>query len=69
MRTSAKYVRVDPSAVPPGLRWDVPPINQGQIVEVAYACPGSRAAADEGDEWQRVTDRGAGTVKYYRRES
>jgi hypothetical protein len=65
---SAKYVEVEASAVP-SRRWHVPARNAGQTVEIAYAhaSPDARSEADEGDEWQRVTDRGVGGgVRYYR---
>ncbi|MCZ2414130.1 MAG: hypothetical protein LC136_07750 [Burkholderiales bacterium] len=66
-----EYVEVPADTVPSGLRWDVPGANQGQMVEVAYADPGSRAPAEHGDPWQRVTDRSERPgsprrVRYYR---
>jgi hypothetical protein len=64
MKTT-QYRPVSKSVVPAGLRWDVPQRNQGQIVEVAYAEPGSRAEAGNGDKWQRVTDRSDGSVQYF----
>lgn len=61
-----EYVEVPANTVPAGLRWDVPARNQGQIVEVAYACPGSRAEAGHGDPWMWVFDRSDRTSTYYR---
>lgn len=61
-----KYRPILPSQVPTTLRWDVPPQNQGQIVEVAYAhlvpsndpaCPGAR--------YCRARDLPDGTTRYY----
>jgi hypothetical protein len=40
-------------------RWHVAPVDQGQIVEVAYG-----AAAEDGMMVRRITDRGDGTVMY-----
>lgn len=69
MTTAKKiaYRPIDRSAVPEGIRWDVPPHNQGQIVEVAYSdgIRGSRELACRGDRYQRVTDRSDGSVSYY----
>ena len=62
-----EYREVPQSAVPASLRWDVPPHRQGQTVEVAFAAPGSRAQAGEGDEWMRRHDRSDSTTTYYRR--
>jgi len=67
------YIKCPLAEVPGYLRWDVPARNQGQIVEIAYAC--DRYAADEacpGDEYQRVTDQSVPTgsaarTRYYRR--
>lgn len=59
--------------LPADLRWDVPPRNGGQIVEVAYAHRRPAAApAVRGAAYKRVTDTsipvGAdGRVTYYRR--
>lgn len=69
---SARYVEVPADTMPDDLRWDVPRVNQGQVVEVAYACPGSRGEAGYGDPYQRVTDQSEPTgsqrrVRYYRR--
>lgn len=64
--TMAKYKRVFDIAEPTGLRWDVPPYHQGQIVEVAYADARPEAApADSGAEYKRVTDRSDRSVTYY----
>jgi len=65
-----RYIPVDSAAVPPNLRWDVPPQNQGQIVEVAYADIGGDAAeSSHGADYQRVTDRSDQSVAYYAREN
>ena len=62
------YRPIPASAVPAGLRWDVPPRHQGQIVEVAYADAGrGRYAASEGDEYRQTTDRSTGEVAYAQR--
>jgi hypothetical protein len=50
------------------LRWDLPPANGGQTVEVAYAELGSAAPALPGAPYKRVTDRSDQSVVYYRRE-
>lgn len=50
-------MRISETDVPRDLRWDVPPGNAGQIVEVAYAAyPASAGEADVGDPYRRVTD-------------
>ena len=59
-----KYVRID--SVPDGLRFDVPPQNQGQMVEIAYA--DERPHADEachGSRYKRIHDRSDNTTAYY----
>jgi hypothetical protein len=61
--------------VPANLVWVTPARNAGQIVEVSYANGVPRSSgeavydADEGDLWQRVTDRSDNSVAYYRRQS
>lgn len=54
-----------PTSIPTGVRWDVPPTNQGQIVEYAYATAEGDEAG-EGAEFLRVTDTAAGEIRYYR---
>lgn len=58
------YVEISEEHVPEGLQWTVPAQNTGQMVEVAYAHPGTWDAG-EGDPWMRRTmeDR---TVSYHR---
>ena len=53
------YIQVSDNNVPDILRWDVPPQNAGQIVEISYAHQDSRVrtSADEGDLWMRVEDK------------
>lgn len=55
---------------PKNVRWDIPPQNQGQIIEVAYAdvAPMSHEAIT-GAMFRRVLDRGDNTVEYYRLQS
>ena len=67
------YHPIPVADLPENLRWDVPPRNGGQIVEVAYASRRPTAApAIRGAAYRRVTDTsipvdGAGRVTYYRR--
>lgn len=60
------YVEIDVSAVPLGVRFDVPGQNAGQFIEVAYGgfCRGEHAA---GDPYRRVLDRSTHRVTYARR--
>lgn len=68
MRERHTYVQVDVASVPSGLRWDVPPENQGQIVEVAYADdPPEVHRACSGSRYRRVIDRRDRSVAYWRR--
>lgn len=66
-----RWVEVDRSDTPDPreIRWDVPPQNQGQIIEVAYGGP--KTSPDEHcppwAKWKRVYDRSDRTVTYYRR--
>ncbi len=66
--TTSKYVRIQASEVPAGVRFDVPAHNQGQIVEVAYG-GFDRAEHGAGDPYKRVTDRSDRSVAYYKRVS
>lgn len=61
------YQPITLDQVPDGVRFDVPPHRQGQIVEVAYGGFG-RAEHGPGDEYKRVHDRSEGpsAVRYYR---
>jgi hypothetical protein len=61
------YIRCGESEVHAAVRFHVPAVNQGQIVEVAYGVFGS-GDAGPGDPYKRVTDRSVGTglVEYYR---
>lgn len=63
---TAHYIPCDITDIPVGVRFDVPPRNQGQIVEVAYGTKGS-SPATAGDAWKRETDRSCvDSVRYYR---
>lgn len=62
------YQEIDESRIPSGVRWDVAPSAQGQMVEVAYGTFGA-GEAGPGDPYKRVTDRADGSRTYYRRES
>jgi hypothetical protein len=56
-----RYVPIDTRSVPSDLRWDVPPQNQGQIVEVAYADERPEPSpACRGSRYRRTTDRAVG---------
>jgi len=62
-----QYEVVKYGEIPSGVRWAVPPFNQGQIVEVAYGDFG-RAEPGVGDPWMRITDRSeVDGPTYYRR--
>lgn len=62
------YVPIAERELPETIRWDVPPENQGQIVEVAYADdPPEPSPACSGCVYRRVTDRSDGSVSYWRR--
>jgi hypothetical protein len=65
---SFRYEPCNLSDIPDGVTFDVPPRNQGQIVEVAYGDFG-RAPNDHGDPWKRVQDKSlpGWPVQYYRR--
>lgn len=71
--TRDAYHEIPAADLPAALRWDVPPRNGGQIVEVAYAHRRSAAApAVRGAAYKRVTDTSIpvgtdGRVTYYRR--
>ena len=56
---TARYVRILVDDVPVNLRWDVPPQNQGQAIEVAYseAWPG-RSMAVDGAGYKRILNHG-----------
>lgn len=60
------YVQIDPSLIPDKVRFDVPRRNQGQTVEVAYG-GFDRSEHDEGDMYERITDRSTGGIKYSKR--
>ena len=71
--TRYSYKPCAASAIPIGVRFDVPRRGQGQIVEVAYGGLGA-AEHDVGDPWRRTTDRSLPTdhadhVRYARRVS
>lgn len=55
------YRAISEARLPDGLRWDVPPECQGQIIEVAYADerPLSSVAC-RGSRYRRTTDRSIG---------
>lgn len=59
----SKYVTCSQSDIPPWVRWDIPPQNQGQPIEVAYASGGpDRTPAVQGDAYCRMTDRSSSPV-------
>ena len=59
-----KYIQIE--RIPSVLRFDVPPQNQGQIIEVAYADERPyRSEACSGARYKRVTDRSTGKVSHY----
>jgi hypothetical protein len=65
--SSMNYERITQERLPGNIvRWDVPPQNQGQIVEVAYAV--SRGQEHElacrGAKYMRVHDRSVGPKAY-----
>lgn len=62
------YVSCSVDELPADLRWDLPPANGGQTVEVAYAEPSSAAPALHGAQYKRVTDHSDQSVVCYRRE-
>lgn len=63
MIENTNYVRCNETDVPPGVRFDVPRRNDGQIVEIAYG-GFDRAAHDDGDEYMRRHDRSLGPKAY-----
>ena len=65
-----EYEIVKAADIPSGVRWAVPPFNQGQIIEVAYGDFGyfGMAMPCVGDPWKRITDRSeVDGPTYYRR--
>jgi hypothetical protein len=70
MKRKFAYQPIAASDVPRAIRFDVPPQNQGQTVEIAYAdYPTPADEACHGATYQRVTDRSDNSVTYYKRES
>lgn len=63
------YVSIDESELPDDLIWTVPPANQGQIVEVAYADGTKTACAGVGSLYRRTLDRGDGHKITYAKRS
>lgn len=63
-RATYRYVPVAESAIPSGVRFDVPRRNQGQTVEVSYGDFG-RSEHDRGDLYMRIEDRSDRRVTYY----
>lgn len=67
------YVSVSARSVPNHLRWDVPPQNQGQTIEIAYSHGTQQAdEACHGAPYRRETDQSEPVssphrVTYYRR--
>lgn len=64
-----KWIECKQSDVPANTRFDVPPLNQGQIVEVSY---GGHSSQHREYDWsdapfKREHDRSDNTVTYYRR--
>ena len=60
------YRELPADAVPPDLSWDIPPQNQGQIVEVAYAERRRYASPSvSGAPYKRVRDGSTGATRYY----
>lgn len=62
------YVKISKERLPEKVRFDVPPQNQGQIVEVAYGGFG-RHEHCAGDPYMKTTDRSDRSVEYYRLEA
>jgi hypothetical protein len=62
----SNYVKIKAEQVPIGIRFDVPAVNQGQIVEIAYGTFGRYEACD-GDLYKRITDRSCGEVEFFKR--
>jgi len=62
------YVSCGEDEIPADLRWDLPPANVGQTIEVAYAELGGASSALPGAPYKRVTDHSDQSVAYYRRE-
>ncbi len=66
--TDAYYLRCNASAVPDGLRFDVPGHMQGQIVEYAFAdAVTRRGEAGIGSAWKMATDRSDQSVWFSQR--
>lgn len=64
-----RYIVCAEHDVPDTVRWDVPRVHQGQIVEVAYAdYPRQADEADWGAHYRRTTDRSDRSVVYARYE-
>jgi hypothetical protein len=66
------YQPIQSAQIPPGVRFDVPRRNQGQIIEVAYGGFG-RSEHDDGDLYRRVFDQSEppgspDRVRYYKRK-
>lgn len=63
----SEYNEVQADQIPAGLIWCTPRWRQGQIVEVAYADPGSQADPGHDGLYKRVTDGsvGLGETRYY----
>lgn len=64
---SRTYLPVPRSSIPDDVRFDVPPQNQGQIVEVAYGDIGSASSACRGARYKRVHDQSLGpaAIEYF----
>lgn len=67
MTTNYVYTRCAVTAIPTGVRFDVPRASQGQIVEVAFG-GFDRCEHDDGAPYMRRHDRSMGSagVEYYR---
>lgn len=63
----SRYILIQHHEVPGNVRFDVPPQNAGQAIEVAYG-GFSRGTHCHGDPYKRVTDRSVGphATTYYK---
>lgn len=68
MKPSNNYEKISLEDLPDGLRFDVPGVNAGQIIEVAYGDRAEyRSENARGAPYKRVLDRSDNTVEYFRR--
>lgn len=58
------YAPISASALPAGLTWATPAVEQGQIVQRAYGAH-SKSGGTVGDPFMSITDHSDGVTRYY----